>query len=128
MANKAITSKNAIKEDLEKQEKVRVRIFSDPSDEAEYVNVTINGYVVQIQKDEEVEVPKAVAEILENSKKMAKAGKEYAKKKFIRDIPAKLQQIIDEYNSTAPVYKRVLKLVVRETEFEKNTSRKIKRQ
>ena len=85
MANKAITSKNAIKEDLEKQEKVRVRIFSDPSDEAEYVNVTINGYVVQIQKDEEVEVPKAVAEILENSKKMAKAGKEYAKKKFLSE-------------------------------------------
>ncbi|MBQ8592077.1 MAG: AMP-binding protein [Lachnospiraceae bacterium] len=53
---------------------------------------------------------------------------EYAKKKFIRDIPAKLQEIIDEYNSEAPVYKRVLDLVVRETEFEKNTSRKIKRQ
>ncbi|MBQ9141625.1 MAG: AMP-binding protein [Lachnospiraceae bacterium] len=52
---------------------------------------------------------------------------EYAKKKFIRDIPAKLQEIIDEYNKTAPVYKRVLSLVVRETEFEKNTSRKIKR-
>lgn len=52
---------------------------------------------------------------------------EYAKKKFIRDIPAKLQEIIDEYNSDAPVYRRVLDLVVRETEFEKNTSRKIKR-
>ena len=52
---------------------------------------------------------------------------EFAKKKFIRDIPAKLQEIIDEYNKTAPVYKRVLSLVVRETEFEKNTSRKIKR-
>lgn len=53
---------------------------------------------------------------------------EYAKKKFIRDIPAKLQEIVDEYNATAPVYKRVLDIVVRETEFEKNTSRKIKRQ
>jgi len=52
---------------------------------------------------------------------------EYAKKKFIRDIPAKLQEIIDEYNADAPVYKRVLDLVVRETEFEKNTSKKIKR-
>ncbi len=52
---------------------------------------------------------------------------EYAKKKFIRDIPAKLQEIIDEYNSNAPVYKRVLDIIVRETEFEKNTSRKIKR-
>lgn len=53
---------------------------------------------------------------------------EYAKKKRIHDIPAKLQEIIDEYNSSAPVYKRILDLVVRETEFEKNTSKKIKRQ
>ena len=53
---------------------------------------------------------------------------EYAKKKHIRDIQAKLQEILDEYNSSAPVYKRVLDLVVRETEFEKNTSKKIKRQ
>lgn len=52
---------------------------------------------------------------------------EYAKKKHIRDIQAKLQEIIDEYNKTAPVYKRILDLVVRETEFEKNTSKKIKR-
>ncbi len=53
---------------------------------------------------------------------------EYAKKKRINDIPAKLQEIIDAYNSKAPVYKRVLDLIVRETEFEKNTSKKIKRQ
>lgn len=52
---------------------------------------------------------------------------EYAKKKHIRDIQAGLQEIIDEYNKTAPVYKRILDLVVRETEFEKNTSKKIKR-
>lgn len=52
---------------------------------------------------------------------------EYAKKKRIHDIPAKLQEILDQYNSVAPVYKRVLDLVVRETEFEKNTSKKIKR-
>ena len=52
---------------------------------------------------------------------------EYAKKKRIQDIPAKLQEIIDEYNKTAPVYKRILDIVVRETEFEKNTSKKIKR-
>lgn len=52
---------------------------------------------------------------------------EYAKKKHIRDIQEGLQEIIDEYNKTAPVYKRILDLVVRETEFEKNTSKKIKR-
>ena len=52
---------------------------------------------------------------------------EYAEKNSISDISAKLQEMIDAYNSTAPVYKRVLNLVVRETEFEKNTSKKIKR-
>ena len=52
---------------------------------------------------------------------------EYAQANAIDDISAKLQELIDEYNKTAPVYKRVLGLVVRETEFEKNTSKKIKR-
>ncbi len=52
---------------------------------------------------------------------------EYAQNCAISDIPAKVQEILDEYNSTAPVYKRVLDLMIRETEFEKNTSKKIKR-
>ncbi len=52
---------------------------------------------------------------------------EYAKKKHIHEIREKLQQIIDDYNQTAPVYKRIYSLKVRETEFEKTTSRKIRR-
>lgn len=52
---------------------------------------------------------------------------EYAGKKKIKDIPAELQKLIDEYNKTAPLYKRVFGLKVRETEFEKNTTKKIKR-
>lgn len=52
---------------------------------------------------------------------------EYAKKKKIRDIRQALQTIIDGYNKEAPLYKRVYALKVRETEFEKNTTRKIKR-
>lgn len=52
---------------------------------------------------------------------------EYAKKKKIHDVPAKLQEIIDDYNKLAPLHKRVYRLKVRDTEFEKNTSRKIKR-
>lgn len=52
---------------------------------------------------------------------------EYATKKKIKDIQAELQSIIDEYNKTAPLYKRVFKLKVRDTEFEKNTTKKIKR-
>ena len=52
---------------------------------------------------------------------------EYAGKKKIKDMQGELQKIIDEYNKTAPLYKRVFKLKVRETEFEKNTTKKIKR-
>lgn len=52
---------------------------------------------------------------------------EYAAKKKIRDIQAQLQEIIDSYNKTAPLYKRIFKLKVRDVEFEKNTTKKIKR-
>ena len=52
---------------------------------------------------------------------------EYAKKKHIHDIRERLQKVIDDYNQSAPVYKRIYSLKVRETEFEKTASRKIKR-
>ncbi|MGN0350836.1 MAG: AMP-binding protein [Roseburia sp.] len=52
---------------------------------------------------------------------------EYATKKKIKDIQGELQKMIDAYNNNAPLYKRVFKLKVRETEFEKNTTKKIKR-
>ncbi|WP_075719929.1 AMP-binding protein [Roseburia sp. 499] len=52
---------------------------------------------------------------------------EYAKKKKISDIEEALQKLIDEYNQGAPAYKRVYRMKVREVEFEKTTSKKIKR-
>lgn len=52
---------------------------------------------------------------------------EYAGKKKMKDIQSELQNVIDAYNKTAPLYKRVFKLKMRETEFEKNTTKKIKR-
>lgn len=52
---------------------------------------------------------------------------EYAGKKKVKDIQGELQKIIDAYNQGAPLYKRVFRLKVRETEFEKNTTKKIKR-
>lgn len=52
---------------------------------------------------------------------------EYAKKKKITDIAAAVQKIIDDYNQNAPVYKRIYRMKLRETEFEKNTTKKIKR-
>ncbi|MGN1131547.1 MAG: AMP-binding protein [Ruminococcus sp.] len=52
---------------------------------------------------------------------------EYAQKKKIKDIPTVLQEIIDKYNKTVPPYKKVYRLKVRETEFEKTQTKKIKR-
>ena len=52
---------------------------------------------------------------------------EYAKKKRIKDIRARLQELIDEYNRKQPPYKGIHSLFVRETEFEKTTAKKIKR-
>lgn len=52
---------------------------------------------------------------------------EYAAKKKIKDVQAELQNIIDKYNKEAPLYKRIFKLKVRDVEFEKNTTKKIKR-
>ncbi len=52
---------------------------------------------------------------------------EYVKKKHISDVQAALQKLIDEYNQGAPAYKKIYRLKVRETEFEKTPSKKIKR-
>ncbi len=52
---------------------------------------------------------------------------EYAKKKRIGDMQEALQKVIDEYNQGAPAYKKIYRLKVRETEFEKTPSKKIKR-
>ena len=52
---------------------------------------------------------------------------EYAVKKEITDVSERLQELIDTYNRTAPAYKRVYRLKVRDTEFPKTPSKKIKR-
>lgn len=52
---------------------------------------------------------------------------EYAQNTGIADIRAALQELIDEYNVNVPAYKRIYSLKVRESEFEKTASRKIKR-
>ena len=45
-------------------------------------------------------------------------------KKFIHD---KIMELVQEVNSHVPTYKAIKKLVIRDNEFEKNTTRKIKR-
>lgn len=52
---------------------------------------------------------------------------EYVEKASIGDVHDALQQLVDEYNKTAPAHKKVYRLKVRETEFEKTPSKKIKR-
>lgn len=52
---------------------------------------------------------------------------EYAEKQGIQDVRAALQNLIDEFNKDMPVYKRIYSLIVRETEFEKTSAKKIKR-
>lgn len=52
---------------------------------------------------------------------------EYAQKKGIEDIRSALQKAVDDYNLGAPAYKKVYRLKVRDTEFEKTPSKKIKR-
>lgn len=52
---------------------------------------------------------------------------EYAQKKRIKDVPAKLQEIIDTFNQGMPPYKKIHSLIIREEEFEKTPSKKIKR-
>lgn len=52
---------------------------------------------------------------------------EYIKKKHVRDVEGKLQEVIDAYNQGLPAYKKIRGLKVRETEFEKTPSKKIKR-
>ncbi len=52
---------------------------------------------------------------------------EYVKRAGIPDVLQALQGIIDRYNEAAPTYKRVYSLKVRDTEFEKTPSKKIRR-
>lgn len=52
---------------------------------------------------------------------------DYAKKKHVKDVPAALQQAVDDFNKDMPMFKKIHQLKVRETEFEKTPSKKIKR-
>ncbi len=52
---------------------------------------------------------------------------EFSKNNNINDIPTSLQQVIDDYNKSVPAHKKIYRLKVRETEFEKTPSKKIKR-
>lgn len=52
---------------------------------------------------------------------------EYVEKKGIKDVKAALQDLIDGWNKNAPAYKKIYRLKVRDTEFPKTPSKKIRR-
>ena len=52
---------------------------------------------------------------------------EYVTRKQINDVEKELQKLIDEYNAGAPTHKRIYRLKIRDQEFEKTPSKKIKR-
>ena len=54
-------------------------------------------------------------------------NEEYAAKKRIKDVQAELSARVDAMNRALPMFKQVRRIKLRETEFEKTTSRKIKR-
>lgn len=52
---------------------------------------------------------------------------EYIQKLNIENIEEYMQGIIDSYNKTEPLYKNIAKIKIRDTEFPKTTTKKIKR-
>lgn len=52
---------------------------------------------------------------------------EYIQKEKLEDVPSRLQEIIDEYNKSAAPHKKIYSLKIRDIEFEKTPSKKIKR-
>ena len=52
---------------------------------------------------------------------------EYAKKKKIRNVEEHLQALVDQINKGQPSYKKIHSLKLRDTEFQKTSSKKIKR-
>ena len=55
---------------MPKEEKVRIRLPRPTGKEENFRNVAINGKIWKIKKGEWVEVPKCVAEVIENSERM----------------------------------------------------------
>ena len=53
--------------------------------------------------------------------------RERAEKNGIADVEAEIRRAVSEFNDTEPSYKMIKKIVFRDTEFEKTTSKKIKR-
>lgn len=58
--------------------KIKIRLYKDNDKYRDDVQVIINGKVYLIQRGKEVEVPIAVAEVLENAQKQEQMAIEYS--------------------------------------------------
>ena len=52
---------------------------------------------------------------------------DYIEKMKIKDIKEYMQKVIDNFNKSEPLYKNISKIKIRDTEFPKTTTKKIKR-
>jgi len=77
-------------------------------------NVPLVGEAVVYEKQNKI-----VAEIFPDT--------EYAKKNGIKDIQSELNSAVADINKTLPRFKQINSVVIRDTEFEKTTTKKIKR-
>lgn len=62
----------------EEKNTVKIRLYKDNDKYKDDVQVIINGKVYLIQRGKEVEVPEAVAEVLENAQKQEQLAIEYS--------------------------------------------------
>lgn len=61
-----------------KEDKVRIKLPKEVKGQANYVIASCNGVVYKIQRGVEVEVPKAIAEILEHAEAAREEADAYA--------------------------------------------------
>lgn len=71
----------AAKETVKKEELVEVELFKDNKDYKDDVFVCVNGKNRVIKRGEKVKIPKAYAEVLENSKKQDAAASKLMEQK-----------------------------------------------
>lgn len=58
-------------------DKVKIRLPRLPKGEDNFMIASVNGYVVKIKRGEEVEIPRAIAEVIENAEKAREAAEAY---------------------------------------------------
>lgn len=58
-------------------DKVKIKLPKLPKGEDNFVIASVNGYVVKIKRGEEVEIPRAIAEVIQHSEEAREKADEY---------------------------------------------------